>query len=156
MRVKSLLAFTALASSILGAIVVYLILTVPNDLKAAELMKTAKADMTAGRNDKARDSLSKIVQQYPRTDAAAAATVALVKISDSEREQLQRELALLRAENQRQSAMLSGLQQSVEQIKNAPPKIVTIQAPPPKKTTVAKRPPAKKKVTPKKSTRRRR
>ena len=157
MRARTLLTLTALASMLIGALVVYLVLTVPNDLQAAELMKRAKADMSAGRNDQARDSLSKIVQQYPRTDAAAAATVALVKMAESEREAMQQELVLVRRENQRQSALLTQLQQSVEQIRTAPAaKVAAAEPAAPKPAAVTKKAPPKKKTTPKRTTKRRR
>lgn len=84
MRVRALLMTTAIASALIGAVVVYLVLTVPNDIQANALMKQARSDLAAGRTDQARDSLARIVQQYPRTDAAAAATVALVRLGDEE------------------------------------------------------------------------
>jgi TolA-binding protein len=156
MRVKTLLTFTALMSTILGAAVAYFVLTVPNDLKASELMKKARVDLAAGKNDTARDSLSKIVQQYPRTDAAAAATVALVKIAQSEREQLQRELVVMRRENQRQSQLLAELQRSVAEIKRAPkPAPVVVPAPAKPKPLVVKKAPVKKPPVKKKAPRRR-
>src|SRR6266540_3585785 len=54
----------AVLSTIVGAVVAYLVLTVPNDLQAAALMKTARRQIAAGDNDHARESLSRIVQQY--------------------------------------------------------------------------------------------
>ena len=75
MKVRTLLVGTAIASSILGAVVAYLVLTVPNDLQADALLKAARKEIRAGENDRARRSLSLIVQEYPRTDAAAAATL---------------------------------------------------------------------------------
>src|SRR2546428_7957312 len=72
MRVRTVIIVTALVSSILGAVVAYLVLTVPNDLQAGALMRTARKQIADGDNERARQSLSRIVQQYPRTDAAAA------------------------------------------------------------------------------------
>lgn len=130
MRARTLLVATAIISAILGAVVVYLVLTVPNDIQANVLLKQARTDLAAGKTDKARDVLSKIVQEYPRTDAAAAATVALVKIGDEERKRVQDELDALRRDRDRQSAVISQLQTSVEDVKNAPPKVI-VQAPAP-------------------------
>src|SRR4051794_26913126 len=110
MKVRTLLFFTAIISAILGAVAAYLVLTVPNDLEAAALMRVAKKDMTAGKNDSARTSLARIVQQYPRTDAAAAATVALVKLADDDRNKLQRELDALKREQSRQTAAITKVQ----------------------------------------------
>ena len=133
MRVRSLLIGTSLLSAILGAVVVYLVLTVPNDLQAAALMKQARTDITAGRSDTARTSLSRIVQQYPRTDAAAAATVALVKLADDDRLKMQRELDAVRREQSRQIAVVNQMQTTIDDVKNAPPKTIIVQqaAPPP-------------------------
>jgi TolA-binding protein len=144
MRIRGLLILTALVSSILGAVVVYLVLSVPNDLKADSMLETAKKDMTAGRNDRANESLSKIVQQYPRTDAAAAATIALVKIAEQERVQLEAEVKRLRAESQRHNQALADLQKSVQTIKTAPPAPAVKPAPKPApKRTPAKRTPTR-------------
>ena len=144
MRVRPLLYLTAFVAAILGATAAYLALSVPNDLRADALLKDARKDLTDGNNDKARTSLSKIVLQYPRTDAAAAATVALASLSKKERDDLARDIAQLRAQNQQQSKLISDLQRGVLEVKNAPPKVVTVTVPAPK-------PPAKK-VSPKKKT----
>jgi len=144
MKIRPLLYLTAIAAAVLGATVVYLVLSVPNDLRADALLKQARQDMTSGDNAKARDSLSKIVLQYPRTDAAAAATVALSSLSEKERDDLARAISHLRTQNEEQARLIAALQRSVTEVKNAPPKVVTVQAPAPK--------PAAKKVTPKKKT----
>ena len=91
MRVRPLLILTGIVSSILGALVVYLMLSVPNDLRADSLLKDARKQITEGDNTRARESLSKIIQQYPRTDAAAAATVALVSLAQKDRDDLARD-----------------------------------------------------------------
>ena len=148
MRIKPLLVLTGIVSSILGAIVVYLMLSVPNDLRADSLLKDAKADLEKKKNNDARQKLSSIVQQYPRTDAAAAATVALIALTDTDRQRLERELSLVRAQNVQQTKLITDLQKSVTDIRNAPPKVVTVQAPPPKPAPVV----SIKKSTPKKAT----
>jgi hypothetical protein len=145
MKVRTLLTTTAILSSILGAVVVYLVLSVPNDLRADALLKDARKNMTDGKNDEARVALTKIVQQYPRTDAAAAATVALVSLENKEREELERAVVTFRKQHDAQSKLISDLQRTVTEIKNAPPKVVTVTAP-------AKKAPVKKKPTPKKRT----
>lgn len=150
MKVRSLLTLTALVSSILGAIAVYLVLTVPNDLKADSLLKSARQDLTAGKTDAARTSLSQIVQQYPRTDAAAAATVALMRLDDEQRDNLQKQLAQLRTENAQQTKLLADLQKSVETIRRTPPPAPPVVTAPPAKKTPPKR--VTKKPTPKRKT----
>jgi thioredoxin-like negative regulator of GroEL len=153
MKVRPLLILTGIVSSILGALVVYLMLSVPNDLRADGLMKEARKHITDGNEDQARQSLSQIVQQYPRTDAAAAATVALVSLDKKERDELQRAITQLRQQNEQQTKLIADLQKSVTTIGNRPPQVVTVQAPAPtppvkkaapKKSTTKKKPPAKK------------
>jgi hypothetical protein len=144
MRIRPLLIMTGIVSAILGAIVVYFVLSVPNDLRADSILKEARQDLEAKKNADARKKLVTVVQQYPRTDAAAAATVALVTLADSEQQQLQRELSLVRAQNAQQTKLITDLQKSVTAIQNKPAPVVTVQAPPPK--------PAAKKVTTKKPT----
>ena len=139
MKVRTLLLFTAIVSAILGGVAAYLVLTVPNDLEAAALMKQAKRDMNAGRTDNARKSLAKIVQQYPRTDAAAAATVALVKLADDDRDKLQRELDALKREQSRQTAAINQVQSTIDEVKNAPPKTIVVEKPVPAKKAPARR-----------------
>lgn len=121
MRVRSLLIITAILSSVLAAVVVYFVLTVPNDVQAGLLLKEAHEQMATGQNDQARKSLAKIVQQYPRTDAAGAATVALATLGDSERQQLQRTIANLRQSSDSQQKQIAALTEQVQKIAATPP-----------------------------------
>jgi len=133
-RARSLLILTAIVSSLLGAVVAWLVLTVPNDLQAGAMMKTARKDVAAGHNDKARQELSRIIQQYPRTDAAAAATVALATIADSERHALATSIDALRKTAEAQQKQIADLTARVDALAAAPaPQPVTVQAPAPKK-----------------------
>lgn len=147
MKIRLLLTLTAIVSSILGAVVVYLVLSVPNDLRADSLLKEARKDLEAKNNNDAREKLAKVVQQYPRTDAAAAATVALVSIGVSERARLEREIAALKTQHAQQTRLLGDLQKSVTEIRNAPPKVVTVTTPAPKPAPVKKAPVKKKTPT---------
>ena len=146
MRVRSLLIITAIASSVLGAVIVYLVLTVPNDLHADAMLKQARQSIARGDNVRGRDALTRIVQQYPRTDAAAAATVALVKIADEERQQLEHNLQKLQQESTDQKTKVDALSQQVTDIANAPPKTITVEAPA-KKTSTKKTSTKKKQTT---------
>ena len=128
MRVRTLLIVTAIVSMAIGAVVLYLVLTVPNDLQAAALMKTARRQIADGENDRARASLSRIVQQYPRTDAAAAATVALSSLEDNERRKLVANLNALRAASDAQQKQIAALGQRVDEIAARP---IPQPAPPP-------------------------
>jgi hypothetical protein len=157
MKVRSLLWLTAILSSALGALVVYLVLSVPNDLRADALLKQARKELGDGQTQEARTSLSRIVQQYPRTDAAAAATVALVTIAESERAKLQKNLETVVLANRQHTMQIAALEQSVMQMKTAPPKVVTVEAPAPAPAPApVKKVAPKKKPAPKKPARRRR
>ena len=139
MKVRTLLILTSIVSSMLGAVVAYLVLTVPNDIQAGALMKQARTQLTTGDRVKARQSLSRIVQQYPRTDAAAAATVALVTLADQERQKVANDLAATRRDSDALRTQLAALTGRVDAIENAPkPAPVVVQAAPksaPKKVT---------------------
>jgi thioredoxin-like negative regulator of GroEL len=147
MRARTLLVVTAIFSSILGALIVYLFLSVPNDLRADALLKDARKEIEAGKSEDARTTLTKIVQQYPRTDAAAAATVALVSLASKDHDDLALAIRALRKQNDEQAKLISDLQKNVTEIRNAPPKIVTVTAPaktpPPKKPVPKKRTPTR-------------
>lgn len=150
MKIRPLLVLTGIVSSILGALVVYLVLSVPNDLRADSLMRDAKKDIEAQKNGDARKKLLSVVQQYPRTDAAAAATAALVMLSDSERQKLERDISVLQRQHAQQEKLITDLQKGVTEVRNKPPQIVTVQAPAPKpapakKTTTRKKPTTKRK-----------
>ena len=144
MRARSLLILTAIVSSLLGAVVAWLVLTVPNDLQAGAMMKIARKDVAAGHNDKARQELSRIIQQYPRTDAAAAATVALATIADSERHALSASIDTMRKTADAQQKLITDLTARVDTLAAAPaPQPVTVQAPAPKKKTAVHKAPRK-------------
>ena len=128
MRVRTVLIVTAILSSILGAVIAYLVLTVPNDLQAAALMRSARKQIAGGDNERARQSLSRIVQQYPRTDAAAAATVALASLADSERKRLETDLSSVRNTAAAQQKQIVSLTQRVDELAARP---LPQPAPPP-------------------------
>ncbi len=144
MRGRALLIGSAIVSSLLGATAAWLALTVPNDLEGDALLKQARKAVQAGKNDEARSSLLKVVQQYPRTDAAAAATAVLVTIADQERRKLTDDLAAARRDTLVQKQQLDALTQKVNELAAKPPPapiIVTIPAPtPPKETPKSARP----------------
>ena len=143
MRARSLLiVVTALLSSILGAVAVYLVLTVPNDVQASALLKQARHDIALGNNEQARQSLTKVIQQYPRTDAAAAAIVALSSVETRERQALVARIDTLQRANDEQTRQLQSLGVKVQQATAAPP-----PPPAPAPVTISAPPPSKKKTT---------
>jgi thioredoxin-like negative regulator of GroEL len=136
MRIRPLLLVTALLSSLLGAVAAYLVLTVPNDLQANVLMKQARRDIANGNYEQARQSLTRVIQQYPRTDAAAGATVALCTLETQERMKLVARIDALQRANESQSKDLQSLGVKVQKAAAAPP------PPPPAPVAVATAPPA--------------
>ena len=146
MRARGLLIVTAIVSAILGAIVAYLVLTIPNDIQAAALMRRAKEQIAAGKTDQARMTLARTIQQYPRTDAAASATLALIRLDDDDNAKMQHDLATIRESLSMTVARLAAAENEIHTIKSAPPPAPTPapQPPPkpqPKKTTPPKKRP---------------
>ena len=129
MKPRTLLLSTAIVSSILGSAVAYLVLTVPNDINAAALLRRARKDIGAGNNDEGRKELFVLIQQYPRTDAAAAATVALATIADSERHALQKELEALRRDAAADRKQIAAMQTRIGLLSMAAPAPVQATAP---------------------------
>ena len=138
-RFRLLLALTALGAAAAAGVLVYLAMTVPNDLRADALLEEAKSEMAAGRNEQAREALSKIIQQYPRTDGAAAATVALVSLAHRERDELARAVGVIRRANDQHGTRITDLQKRVARLEK-PPATATVGPPAPPKPPAAKKP----------------
>ncbi|HEX3111368.1 MAG TPA: tetratricopeptide repeat protein [Thermoanaerobaculia bacterium] len=139
MRARGLLIVTAIVSAILGAVVAYLVLTVPNDIQAAALMRRAKGQIEEGKTDQARTSLARIIQQYPRTDAAAAATLALIRLDADDGARTEHELATMRESLSMTIARLAAAENEINTIKSTPPPApVVAPAPAPKPAPVKK------------------
>jgi Skp family chaperone for outer membrane proteins len=153
------LGIIAVLSSVVGGFIVYLLLSVPNDVRAEQLLRQARDDIKQSKTTEARTKLQQIVADYPRTDAAAAASSALFRLDNDE-------LAKIRTENERLAAELKKLQQArvadAARLKTVEEKTAELAkpapAPPPpvvkKPAPVKKKAPAKKPV--KRTTRRRR
>lgn len=75
---RAALILTALVFLIVGAMAAYFAMSIPNDIRAEALLRSARNDLRDGKREPARQSLETIVRSYPRTDAAATATVALI------------------------------------------------------------------------------
>jgi hypothetical protein len=148
MAYRRLLIATAILSSLIGALVVWLALTVPRDLKSDALLKQARKELDAGHREKARDALAVIVQQYPRTDAAAAATLALLKMSEQEVRDLGTDVASVRRDRDEERRQINALTSQMGELRKPAPVVV---APPaaakPAVKAAPKKPVAKKKVT---------
>jgi len=143
MAYRRLLTLTAIISSLVGAVAVYLVISIPNDLKSDTLLKQARHELERGNRDKARQSLSRIVQQYPRTDAAAAATVALLTISDQDVRELRSQFVQVRADRDEERKQINLLTRQVGEV----PNLVAAAIPPPAAAATAAIPSPKKKTT---------
>lgn len=97
----------------LGGGVTYLALSIPNDLQAEKVLKQAKADVEAGQRGRARESLQRVVQQYPRTDAAAAALHMLFRMAEQDQAQLEKELIALKRQREGDRKKLDSLQRQL-------------------------------------------
>lgn len=120
MRVRTLLTLTAMVAMAVGAVIVYLVLTVPNDLEAAALMRTARRQIAAGDAARGRESLERIVQQYPRTDAAAAATVALSSLGENEQQKMRADIVVLHRQSDAQEKQISALSGRLDELAARP------------------------------------
>jgi len=145
MRARGLLIVTAIVSAILGAVVAYLVLTVPNDVQAAALMRRAKGQIESGKTDQARTSLARIIQQYPRTDAAAAATLALIRLDADDGAKTEHELATMRESLSMTIARLAAAENEINTIKSTPPPAPVVAPAPAPKPKPAKKARARKK-----------
>jgi hypothetical protein len=94
-----------------------------------------------GDGDHARQSLARVIQQYPRTDAAAAAAVALSALEANERQKLAHQVDVLQRTVSAQTLRIDAVLQKL----NTPP-----PAPPPPVAAAQPPPPAPKVVAPKK------
>ena len=130
MRARSLLILTAIVSSLLGAVVAWLVLTVPNDLAGRRDDENRAKGRRGGTQRQSAAGASRIIQQYPRTDAAAAATVALATIADSERHALAASIDAMRKTSDAQQKQIADLTARVDTLAAAPPpQPVAVQAP---------------------------
>ncbi|HXI12821.1 MAG TPA: hypothetical protein VNM92_09250 [Thermoanaerobaculia bacterium] len=171
MRRNAVLLFTAILFLVAGITATYFALSIPNDIRAEALLRTARNDLRAGKRDAARVSLEEIVRKYHRTDAAAAATTSLIAMVAADQRAQQKAVRLeLESMRRRMDASLRKVETLATTAKNVPPPAPAVQppaaiVPPPpaaaKPPAPAVKPPAK--VTPrkkapvrKKQTRRRR
>ncbi len=150
-RVRPLLIATAIVSSLLGAVIAYLVLTVPNDLKSGALLRQARGEVANGNQSEARKTLKVLIQQYPRTDAAAAATVALISLVDDQQARLARDYKRLQSEQQKAQQASAALNTRVDDLTRQPPAAEPAIAPPPAaapKIVIIRRTPSKPAVKP--------
>lgn len=152
-----LLGLIALVAAIVGGTVAYLMLSVPRDLNADRLLRQARDAMKEKRTEAARDKLRSVIATYPRTDAGAAATAALLQLEAEEQQKLRAQIQSVEKKQSASEAQLRTLNQRLAELSKRPqpapaPPQVAAPKPAPKKVAVKKAPAKKKKTTAKKRT----
>ena len=125
---RAVFILTALLSLVVGGAVVYLLMSIPNDVQAETVLSSARADLNRKDRDGARQKLTTIVRDFPRTDAAAAASFALFRIADEENRELKRRLESLEKLQAAAAKKQSDSERKLEALAKVPP-----PAPPPPK-----------------------
>lgn len=150
-RRRALLFTVFILALALGGVATYVALTVPNDVKAEALLREARDHIRRQETTDARSKLQRIVMEYPRTDAAAAASSALFTLEADENSRVSREVKQLIEARKADQARIVTLEQRVEELAKKPPPAppVVKKAPAPKKKAPTRR-------TTRRTTRRRR
>ena len=148
-RVGRILA--ALLLIALGGGATYLALSIPNDIRAGEVLKKAKADLEQGERLRARQSLQAVVEHYPRTDAAAAALHMLFRLAEQDRMKLENELRALKRAQESNQKTLDSLRRALSEASEKTSKAAA-DAEEGKKLAAARPTPSKPRITVKKST----
>lgn len=85
----------AIVALLIGAGAAWVAISVPRDVRAETLLKDARTRLQKGDREGARKSLQEIAKSYPRTDAGAAASYALFRMSEQEAAELRAKLDAL-------------------------------------------------------------
>ncbi|HVR43173.1 MAG TPA: hypothetical protein VMS56_06955 [Thermoanaerobaculia bacterium] len=115
---RLLLVTLVLAGVLVGVAIAWVALSVPRDVRAEAMLREARTSLENGERDAARRSFRRVLRDYPRTDAAAAALFALLRIDEQE-------LASLRARIDRLERQLADERDS------APPEPAEAESAPP-------------------------
>lgn len=152
------IALIALVSLIVGGVIVYFAMTIPNDVKAEALMRDARGHLNKKNHKAARESYEKVIRDYPRTDAASQSLAAVLRMDADARAEAAAKVTALERALAEQKTKTASLEKRLSEVANRPVAVAPAPTPPPAKPTV-RRAPAKKKAPTKKkrtTTRRRR
>lgn len=94
-RTAYAILLTAIVFLLLGAAGAYLAMSIPNDIRAEAILKEARSHLQAGEREQAREKFETVVKNFPRTDAASAASYALFRLLDGDRKELAQQLEAL-------------------------------------------------------------
>src|SRR5687767_10091822 len=114
------LLLTAFLFLILGVAAGYLFLSIPRDVRAEALLKQARQALQEKKSDEARQTFERVVKEYPRTDAAGAATYALFRILDQERQELERKLTALEKQRQTDAKKIADVERVTTELAKRP------------------------------------
>src|SRR5688572_7686056 len=104
---RSTVAFViavSLLALVAGGTAVYFALSIPNDIAAERLFREARDLIKQKDTTGANERLRKIVREYPRTDAAASASVLLFQLSHDRHEAAQKSIKNLEKQVVQQKA----------------------------------------------------
>ena len=104
---RTIAILIAIGALLVGAGIAWVAISVPRDVRAETLLKDARAKLQKGDREGARKSFGEITKTYPRTDAAAAASYALFRLSEQEAAELRVKLDALeqtRSKQEKQTA----------------------------------------------------
>lgn len=90
-----------------GAVLAWVALSVPRDVSAQGVLREARDALRAGEVETARAKLQQVIKDYPRTDAAGAASYALFRLYDQERAELRARIDILERERAGQGERLA-------------------------------------------------
>jgi predicted AAA+ superfamily ATPase len=145
-----ILAFIILASVGTGGVLAWFAMAIPRDIRAEAMLREARAHLEQEERSEAREKFEQVVKEYPRTDAAAAASVALFRFHVEERDRLEQQIRLLSLQRRDDARRISDLELTVERLNaaRAAPPAAAPAKPAPRKPAPKK--PAPKKPAPKK------
>lgn len=116
---KTVLVLIALVLIAMGSATTWLALSVPNDIRAESLLRKARTDLNRNARGEARESLRAVVEQYPRTDAAATAINILFRMEEQDRAKLLAEIEALRELRQADQKRMAALAGDINQTRTA-------------------------------------
>lgn len=92
---RTTLVLASLLLLTIGAAAAWVALTVPRDVQAQSILRDARTLLRQGNPTEARGKFLEVLENYPRTDAAAAAAFALFRIEQRERAALEKRVAAI-------------------------------------------------------------
>jgi thioredoxin-like negative regulator of GroEL len=138
-----ILIFMFIAALASGAVLAWFAMAIPRDIRAEAMLREARTHLEQEERNEAREKFEQVVREYPRTDAAAAASVALFRFHVEERDRLEQQIRLLSLQRRDDARRISDLERTVERLNAAR------AAPPPAAAKPAPKKPAPKKPAPK-------